>query len=79
MNSGSNPKSTKSFVSAAPRTSSTVFADRTPAANPMLASRSRFSTIFSKPPKAPLTMNRMCRVLIVVGCFRPPRDKSIMA
>ena len=35
--------------------------------------------IFSSPPNAPLTMNRMCLVLMVLGAFRPRWVKSIIA
>ena len=35
--------------------------------------------IFSSPPNAPLTMNRMCLVLMVLGALRPRWVKSIIA
>jgi hypothetical protein len=35
--------------------------------------------ILSSPPNAPLTMNRMCFVLIVLGDLRPRCVKSIIA
>ena len=67
MNSGSNPYSMKSRVCAC---SSTLgrFHGRSLAANPIVASRNRLGC-FSSPPNAPLTMNKMCLVLMVLGAF----------
>ena len=79
MNSASNPKSIKSRVCACSSASVSLAVLTPGAAKPIVASRNRRNTCFSNPPNAPLTMNKICRVLIVVACFLPRCDASIIA